>query len=67
MRLLSWNCRGLGNPCTILELLLLIKEQGPSVLFLSETRLDRLGVEWLRVKLKFRGAFCVPRCVLVEV
>ena len=61
MRLLSWNCRGLGNPCTVLELLLLIKEQGPLVLFLSETRLDSLSVEWLRVKLKFGGAFCVPR------
>jgi exonuclease III len=61
MRLLSWNCRGLGNPCIVLELLLLIKEQGPSVLFLFETRLDSLGVEWLHVKLKFGGAFCVPR------
>jgi exonuclease III len=61
MRLLSWNCQGLGNPCTVRELLLLIKEQEPSVLFLSETRLDSIGVERLRVKIKFDSAFCVPR------
>jgi hypothetical protein len=61
MRLLSWNCRGLGNPCTVRELLLLVKEQVPSVLFLSETRLDCIGVEILRVKLKMGSAFCVPR------
>ena len=47
MRLLCWNCRGLGNPYTVRELLLLNKEQVPSVLFLSETRLDSVGVEFL--------------------
>jgi exonuclease III len=61
MRLLSWNCQELGNPCTVRELLLLIKEQEPSVLFLSETRLDSIGVERLRVTTKFDSAFCVPR------
>ena len=61
MRLLSWNCQGLRNPCTVRELLLLIKEQEPSVLFLSETRLDSIGVERLRVTTKFDSAFCVPR------
>jgi hypothetical protein len=47
MRLLCWNYRGLGNPCTVRELLLLNKEQVSSVLFLSETRLDSVGVEFL--------------------
>lgn len=61
MRLLSWNCQGLGNPYTVQELLLLIKEQEPTVLFLSETRLDSIGVERLRVTIKFDSAFCVPR------
>jgi exonuclease III len=61
MRLLSWNCQGLGNPCTVRELLLLIKEKDPSILFLSETRLDKFGVENLRVTTKFANAFCVSR------
>ena len=60
MRLLSWNCRGFGNPCIVLELVLLIKEQALSILFLSETRLDSVGMEWLRVKTKCVGAFCFP-------
>ena len=59
MSLLSWNCRGIRNHCTVRELLFLIKEKDPSVLFLSETRLDNIGVENLRVTLKFVGAFCV--------
>ncbi len=61
MRLLSWNCRGLGNPQTVRELSLLLKERDPSILFLSETRLDSVGVELLRVSTKFNYAFCVPR------
>lgn len=61
MSLLSWNCRGIGNHCIVHELLFLIKEKDPSVLFLSEMRLDNIGVENLRVTLKFAGAFCVFR------
>jgi exonuclease III len=61
MRLLSWNCRGLGDPQTVRELSLLLKERDPSILFLSETRLDSVGVELLRVSTKFNYAFCVPR------
>ena len=61
MRLLSCNCRGLRNPQTVRELL--IKEKGPSIMFLSETRLDSKSVEFLRVKIKFKYAFCVPRIV----
>ena len=61
MSILSWNCQGLGNPYTIRELLLLLKEQAPSILFLFETRLDCVSIEKLRVHLKFGGVFCVPR------
>uniref|UniRef100_A0A2N9F0P5 Reverse transcriptase domain-containing protein n=1 Tax=Fagus sylvatica TaxID=28930 RepID=A0A2N9F0P5_FAGSY len=43
------------------ELLLLIKEKGPSILFLSETRLDSRRVEFLRVLIKYKYAFCVSR------
>lgn len=37
MRLLFWNCRGLGNPRSVRELHLL-KENFPSLVFLSETK-----------------------------
>ncbi|XP_075665494.1 uncharacterized protein LOC142635175 [Castanea sativa] len=45
MRLLSWNCQGLGNLWTIRSLHKLVKEQVPDVCFLMETRLDRGGFE----------------------
>ena len=61
MSILSWNCQRLGNPCTVRELLFLLKEQAPSILFLSETRLDCVSIEKLRVHLKFGSVFCVPR------
>jgi exonuclease III len=57
MRLLSWNCRGLGNPFAVRSLHFVVKTQGPGVLFLMETK---LGMEGLRVKLGYSNVFTVP-------
>ncbi|XP_075665089.1 uncharacterized protein LOC142634697 [Castanea sativa] len=43
MRLLSWNCQGLGNCWTVRSLHDLVKDHVPNVCFLMETRLDRDG------------------------
>ena len=43
MRLLSWNCQGLGNPWTGRSLRKIVGEQVPTVCFLMETRLDKEG------------------------
>ena len=43
MRLLSWNCQGLGNPWTVRSLHDLVRDQAPTVCFLMETRLDKEG------------------------
>ena len=51
MKLISWNCRGLGNGPAIRSLLELQKEEDPDVLFLSETRMVRGRLEWLRWKM----------------
>jgi hypothetical protein len=40
MILMSWNCRGLGNPEAVRALHLMVKTKGPQVLFLMETKLD---------------------------
>jgi hypothetical protein len=54
MKILSWNCRGLGNPQTIQELCRLVKEKKPEVVFLMETKLNNKKLEPIRVKLGFQ-------------
>ena len=39
MRILSWNCRGLGKPSAILQVQKIAHDFNPEVLFLMETRL----------------------------
>jgi hypothetical protein len=38
MKILSWNCRGLSRPTAVRSLRLLIRENSPEILFLSETK-----------------------------
>ena len=47
MSCLLWNCRGLGNPQTVHELTIMVKQKDPLVLFLSETKLDEKRMEIL--------------------
>ncbi|XP_042969022.1 uncharacterized protein LOC122301695 [Carya illinoinensis] len=45
MKHLAWNCRGLGNPRTVRELHLLVKEKSPGIIFLNETKCRRERIE----------------------
>ncbi|XLR34788.1 hypothetical protein S83_062688 [Arachis hypogaea] len=38
MKIISWNCRGLGNPWAVRALNKLLKQQAPNLIFLMETR-----------------------------
>ena len=60
MSCLLWNCRGLGNPQTVHELTIMMKQKDPLVLFLSETKLDEKRMESLRCYWGFAGKFIVP-------
>lgn len=40
MKVLSWNCRGLGNPAAVRALKKLLRVQCPDVVFLMETKLS---------------------------
>ena len=55
------NCRGLGNLLTEQELRDLIWAQDPSIVFLSETWLDKARLEDIRIKLNFVGMIEVCR------
>lgn len=60
MRIISWNCKGLGNPFAVRSLHHLVKSQGPRVLFLMETKLNVSSMERFRVTLGFNSVFVVP-------
>jgi ribonuclease HI len=59
MNVLSWNCRGLGNPRTVRILRRLVRKKKPDVVFLMETKLVSQTMEYVRAKMKFDGMFVV--------
>ena len=61
MKILSLNCRGLGIPEVVEKLCCLASKEGPKVLFLSKTRLDRDGFPRLKRKLRLNKGFAIPR------
>ena len=61
MKILSINCRGLGNLATVGELHGLVKKEVPKIVFLMETRLHVSSLEILRIKLGMHGCLGVNR------
>ncbi|XP_019168526.1 PREDICTED: uncharacterized protein LOC109164444 [Ipomoea nil] len=59
MSTLSWNCRGLGNPQTVREIMDLASRKKPDFIFLMETKVGREHDESIRVNLGFDGLFYV--------
>jgi exonuclease III len=59
MNLFSWNCRGLGLPRTVQELVALVRAKSPMLVFLSETRTKGRRVENLRWRLGLKNCITV--------
>ena len=59
MNCLSWNCRGLGNPCTVQELTRLVRVKAPSAIFLMETWSNEDYLEVLRCNLQVSNKLVV--------
>ena len=51
MKIIVWNCRGLGNGPAVRGLLDVQKTDAPDILFLSETKHDAKWMEWWRWRL----------------
>lgn len=59
MSTISWNCRGLGNPWTVQELLDLVFTKKPKFVFLMELKVSRDYVDRIKIKMYFEGLFYV--------
>ena len=59
MKLLCWNCRGIGDPATVRELRDLVEISSPAILCLVETQLQKSRVEGLWTMLGYDFSFRV--------
>jgi exonuclease III len=62
MSILSWNCRGLGNPRIVQDFRRMVKEKRPNIVFIMETKLRKRKLETIRLKVGFANMFVVD-CV----
>jgi exonuclease III len=58
MKLISWNCHGMGNASAVRGLLDLQKQEDPDILFLAETKMDTRKIEKFRWMLGLANMVC---------
>ena len=61
MKVLSWNCRGMGSPSAVLQCKKKAQDSRPDIMFLMETRLDKDKGKQLLEKCGFMEGWEVPR------
>uniref|UniRef100_A0A803PM53 Reverse transcriptase domain-containing protein n=1 Tax=Cannabis sativa TaxID=3483 RepID=A0A803PM53_CANSA len=60
MKILAWNCRGLGNTATVRQLTHLVRHHNPDLLILSEVRLSMVRFMRICSKLHFMDKHYFP-------
>uniref|UniRef100_A0A803PCR1 Reverse transcriptase domain-containing protein n=1 Tax=Cannabis sativa TaxID=3483 RepID=A0A803PCR1_CANSA len=60
MKILAWNCRGLGSTTTVRQLAALIHFHQPEMVLLSEVRLTMEKFKRITNRLHFQGAHYIP-------
>ena len=60
MKILSWNCCGLGNQTAVDILSHLVREKAPNVLFLMETEKFVVEMRWIQADLPYRCMVAIP-------
>lgn len=58
--MMSWNCHGMGNDMTVSTLSSFLRASKPSILFLSETKLNKRNSMNFCNSLNFRHHHFVP-------
>ncbi|XP_071928063.1 uncharacterized protein [Coffea arabica] len=59
MKVLVWNCRGVGGPLTIPQLKKMVHLHFPSVGFLDETKNQKSVIEKVQKKIKFDNCWVI--------
>ena len=59
MKILTWNCRGLGKPLTVHSLKGICRSHSPEVVFLYETKNQPLFVSNILGASGYNNCFCV--------
>ena len=61
MSCLSWNCRRPRNPQTKDELVTLVRNKGPILIILMETKVEKSMLVRIGRKIQYANCFKVPR------
>lgn len=66
MSCLNWNCRGLGNQQIEDELITLVSNKDPKMVFLMETKVEKSTIERIGRKMQLTNIFVVPQINIGE-
>lgn len=59
MKLISWNCRGSGNPLIVQAVRARVVQEKPDIIFLMETKNQDLVIKRIQRRLKYLRCFVV--------